>query len=255
MKRIVMFSGGIGSWATAKLVAEEHGVEGMVLLFADTLIEDEDLYRFIKEAAANVGVPLTTIAEGRTPWQVFFDRRFLGNSRIDPCSETLKRKCIRRWLKKNHKPEDTVIYLGIDWTEAHRFERAKKYWEPWQVESPLIDTAITKKEMFDALKNNGIESPRLYGMGFPHNNCGGFCVKAGQAHFKNLFKHLPERFLEHEKKESELRCYLKKNVTILRTSIGGRRVLLPLRELRRRIEEGGEIDEHEWGGCGCFSPT
>lgn len=23
---------------------------------------------------------------------------------------------------------------------------------------------------------------------------------------------------------------------------------------RKRIEEGGEYDEHEWGGCGCFTP-
>ena len=34
-KRVVMFSGGIASWATAKLVAEKHGTEGLFLLFAD----------------------------------------------------------------------------------------------------------------------------------------------------------------------------------------------------------------------------
>lgn len=33
---VVMFSGGAGSWATAKRVAERHGTEGLVLLFADT---------------------------------------------------------------------------------------------------------------------------------------------------------------------------------------------------------------------------
>jgi hypothetical protein len=49
-----MFSGGVGSWAAAKRVAEAHGTEGMVLLFADTLVEDADTYRFLVEAATNV---------------------------------------------------------------------------------------------------------------------------------------------------------------------------------------------------------
>jgi hypothetical protein len=94
-----MFSSGAGSWAAAKRVAEQHGTEGLVLLFADTLIEDEDNYRFLDEAAANIGVQPTTVAEGRDPWQVFFDVRFLGNTRIDPCSRVLKRELLRAWLE------------------------------------------------------------------------------------------------------------------------------------------------------------
>jgi hypothetical protein len=30
-----MFSGGIGSWATAKRVAEKHGTDDLYLLFSD----------------------------------------------------------------------------------------------------------------------------------------------------------------------------------------------------------------------------
>ena len=51
MQHVVMFSGGAGSWMTAKRVAEKHGTDNLILLFADTLIEDEDLYRFLDEAA------------------------------------------------------------------------------------------------------------------------------------------------------------------------------------------------------------
>lgn len=39
-QRVVNFSGGIGSWAAARRVADHHGTDGLVLLFADTLIED-----------------------------------------------------------------------------------------------------------------------------------------------------------------------------------------------------------------------
>lgn len=32
MKHIVMYSGGVGSWAAAKRVAEKHGTENLILL-------------------------------------------------------------------------------------------------------------------------------------------------------------------------------------------------------------------------------
>jgi len=79
-----MFSGGGASWATARRVIERGYVP--TLLFADTLIEDEDLYRFLDDAAEDLGVEITRVADGRDPWQVFFERRFLGNTRVDLCS-------------------------------------------------------------------------------------------------------------------------------------------------------------------------
>src|ERR1017187_4012260 len=88
---VVLFSGGLGSWATAKRVADKHGTDNLILLFCDTRIEDPDLYRFLPEAAANVGGRLVILNEGRTVWEGFRDVKFLGNARIDPCSRILKR--------------------------------------------------------------------------------------------------------------------------------------------------------------------
>src|SRR5689334_14206991 len=51
---VVMFSGGAGSWGAAKRTVERYGAENTRLLFTDTLIEDEDLYRFLIEGSANV---------------------------------------------------------------------------------------------------------------------------------------------------------------------------------------------------------
>lgn len=55
---VVLFSGGLGSWAAAKRTVARHGTEGVTLLFTDTKAEDEDLYRWLPVAAANVGAPL-----------------------------------------------------------------------------------------------------------------------------------------------------------------------------------------------------
>ena len=255
MQHVVMFSGGVGSWAAAKRVAEKHGTDNLILLFADTLIEDEDLYRFLDEAAANVGGRLVKVAEGRDPWQVFFDVRFLGNSRVDPCSRILKREFLRRWLDEHCDPASTTVYLGIDWTEAHRFERAQRYWVPWRVEAPLCEPPyLLKDDMLAALRAEGIRPPRLYELGFSHNNCGGFCVKAGQAHFALLYRTMPERYLYHERREQELRDFLGKNVAILVDRRGGGARPMTLREFRERLEANDkQLDLFEWGGCGCFS--
>jgi len=256
MKHVVMFSGGVGSWAAARRVVDTHGPDDVTLLFTDTLIEDEDLYRFLEDAARDLGVPVTRIAEGRTPWEVFFDERFLGNSRIDPCSKILKREMAARWLTAHCDPEDTRVYVGIDWTESHRYTRlaARHAANGWTYLAPLCDPPLQMKQQFlDDLRARGIAPPRLYRMGFSHNNCGGFCVKGGHGHFALLLQHLPDRYRLHEAKEQELRAYLGKDVSILTDTIGGTKRPLTLQAFRERIEAGFEFDRFDLGGCGCFA--
>lgn len=124
MRHVVMFSGGLGSWATAKRVADKHGTDNLFLVFADVrgdhctcghragehingrgpcgvlsdqgeycgctrfshiphVGEDEDTYRFIEEAAANVGGQFVVVMDdkGRNIWQTFKRelREFLGS--------------------------------------------------------------------------------------------------------------------------------------------------------------------------------
>jgi len=251
---VVMFSGGVGSWAAAKRVAARHGTESMTLLFTDTRMEDADLYRFLTEAAADVGVPVTRLADGRDPWQVFADVKFLGNTRVDPCSRILKRELAAQWLAAHCDPTTTRVYVGIDWTEEHRFTglRARRAAQGWTYEAPLCDRPyLSKGLMFDQLAEAGIRKPRLYDLGFTHNNCGGFCIKAGHAHFARLLRTLPDRYAYHEQKEAEIRVRLG-DVAILRDRADAESSPLTLRAFRERLEAGGAFDEFAIGGCGCF---
>lgn len=252
IKHLVMFSGGVCSWATAKRVIERHGKDGVVLLFADTKMEDEDLYRFLDQAAENVGAPLVKIADGRTPWEVMRDERMIANSAHDPCSRVLKRELLDRWRKEHGNAEDTTVYLGLDWTEQHRLERVRARFAPWRVEAPMTEPPYyTKRQMLTWLRCEGLVPPRLYEMGFPHNNCGGFCVKAGQAQFALLLRTMPERYRWHEEQERKLREIVGDHTILRNRKQGASTTRLTLKEFRERIEEQGDFDKNEWGGCGC----
>jgi hypothetical protein len=253
MKHIVFYSGGIGSWATAKRVIARHGKENAILLFTDTLIEDEDLYRFIDETVKEMGCEFVRVADGRTPWEVFRDVRFLGNSRTAPCSHILKQKVARKWIEENFEPDECVLYLGIDWTEIHRTTAPRKNWHPYQVEFPMTEEPfLSKNEMLEQLKSLGIEVPRLYKFGFSHNNCGGGCCRAGQGHFAHLLKTLPDVFARWEEEEEELRKFLGKDISMMKKTVKGTTQTYTLRQLREDIESNYQIDIFDIGGCGCF---
>jgi hypothetical protein len=296
MKHVIFYSGGLGSWMTAKRVVQAHGAENVICLFTDTLIEDEDLYRFLIETTQDIygidqrdliklakQIPptghetmearkafLTDLAakvcarnpnfvwinDGRDPWEIFRDVKFLGNSRIAQCSHVIKQGLAEKYVKANYKPETQLfikdidykkkmvtywedeeviaklrkewqdderetckLYLGIDWTEEHRTKSPRFNWLPYAVEFPMCEEPLlTKIDAIKALEEAGIAVPRLYGMNFSHNNCGGFCVRAGQGHFVNLLEKNRELYLYHEEKEQEMRDYLGKDVSMLKRS-------------------------------------
>ena len=261
-RHVVMFSGGIGSWAAAKRVVARHGIHDVTLLFTDVKNEDHDLYRFLPEGAANIGVPVTTIADGRNIWQVFHDERLLGNSRMDPCSKLLKRRLADRWLKANCDPANTIVYVGIDWSEINRFDDGaggglgpRRAAQGWRYEAPMCDRPfLDRQQILRWMREEGIKPPRLYELGFSHNNCGGGCVKAGQGHFAHLLRTLPDIYAKWEENEEIMRQFLARDVSMLQETICGMRRNLTLRQLRERIQKGGQIDMFEIGGCNCFLP-
>lgn len=248
---VVSFSGGICSFWAAHRVIEKHGTKNVTLLFADTKMEDEDLYRFNKDVERVLGIPITVIADGRNPWEIFKDNGMIGNSRADMCSRILKREFLDAWHEANFPPSKTTIHVGIDWTESHRLDRLRLRKPDWHIEAPMCEPPHWDKcRMISELKALGIEPPRLYKMGFPHNNCGGFCIKAGQAHFAHLLKVMPERYAWHEAKEEEMRAIVG-DYSIMKDRRGGTLKPLTMKQLRERIESGESFDRNEWGGCGC----
>ena len=256
IKHLIMFSGGACSYMAAKRVIERHGKNGVLLLFADTLIEDPTLYEFLDSAAKKLDVPLVKISDGRNPFEVFKDVRFLGNSRIDPCSRILKRDLLNKWREENCNVETCLTHFGLDFNEPHRLKRVVERHAPWKVAAYMTERpVVTKQMMLEEIQNDGLVPCDLYNHGFAHANCGGGCIKSGIAQFRLLHQKFPERYKVWENAENEIRELLQKDVSILKDSRKkGKSTPLTLEKLRERLEANQQLTFEEscdWGGCGC----
>lgn len=259
MKHVVNLSGGVTSWAAARLVKDRIMGAGddLVLLFADTLQEDDDVYRFLHDGARDIGVPVTRVCYGMTPWQVFWKRKMLGDNRSAVCSVMLKRKQLDRWRRENCDPSGSLHHVGLDAMEVNRFETHARILREkgWNARAPLIEYRLSKPQCIKMAEDAGLVLPAAYSEGFGHANCRGQCVRAGIGHWTKLYEVHPDRFLDAERREQEFREHFGRDVSILkkRGARGTSRKTLTLRMLRERIEEGERaslpFDEH--GGCGC----
>lgn len=287
---VIFNSSGIGSWATAKRVAEQYGTDRLIHLFADTKIEDADNYRFLHEAAANVGGHLIKIQDGRSPFTLWRHERAIANNRTPFCSIELKQRISREFLetsqddwrilsmsdrnrnkpkwqafwanrhrsgygKLNLTPENTVLYVGIDWSEVHRLPAIVSAWQPYTVVAPMAEAPyLDKQQMLAWAKAEGLTPPRMYSEGFPHSNCGGKCSRGGQAYWRHTLKVRPADFAEAEAEENAMRGYLGKDVAMLSITRNGIKKPYTLTELRHDVEAKGQIDLFDWGGaCPCFT--
>lgn len=259
MHYVVFYSGGIMSYLAAKRIKSNLTTQdSMQLLFTDTLSEDEDCYRFLAESSNYLDLPITWLKEGRSLWELMYDQKFLANSKLDLCSRILKRELSNSYIKENFNPNEVTLVFGISWEEIHRVKSIEQAWSPYIVSFPMIYTLVPYTRYLQEVAKDGIPLPRLYNLGFTHNNCGGFCVKAGKKHFLNLLTKLPERYAYHEEKEQGLLEQIntsERQYGILKHTEKGVSRYMSLREYRLLVESKKENkpEETDEGKCGCFT--
>jgi hypothetical protein len=210
---------------------------------------------FLRKLAADVHsvMPrLVWISEGRTPWEVFRDERFIGNSRVDPCSKLLKRNFVDAYVESHFTPADAIRYFGLDANEEHRLVKLQERLAGWTVRSPLIERDIFKEYLRGEAERRGLRSSDSYALGFPTDNCGGACVKAGQGQWGMLLAKRPEVYAFAEGEEQACFTHIgRSDIGVLRDRTGGITKRVSLKTFRERLQAGGAFDRFELGGCGC----
>lgn len=213
---IVSLSGGMGSAMAAERALQRYGKQ-VILWFADVRHEDEDLYRFMQDCAKRwysvYGVKLHIHRNERNPLEIAEKRTIIPNERRAPCSSYLKIQPFRSYLKhivseRGIEPGNITVMLGMDWKEQQRLEAPRKaYGESgYNVDYPLMWKPWELRPYQEVIEGEWhIEIPRLYFMGFPHNNCGGRCIKQGVKEWLRLRYHFPERFEEMKQWEQAQR--------------------------------------------------
>jgi len=253
MKYLVSLSGGLASAVAADRAIQRYGRENVTLWFANTNWEDEDLHRFLDDLQVRWGGGIVVHSNnGRTPLSVAEDQHIIPNQKIASCSRVLKQIPFRDYLRSLDGP--VTVLLGLDWRELHRHAAPRAAWEKEgaAVDFPLLWPPLT--DQYAAIVESwGIAIPRLYASGFPHNNCGGRCVRQGQKEWLRLKATFPERFEEVREWEERHRAMPdnRANYAILRDRRGGTSRPLTLTELALRdepLETAGPVDDR----IGCF---
>lgn len=265
MKYIVSVSGGLGSYEALRRTLDQKGRTDTVAVFADVgrierdgetvCGEDDDLYRFLDDVERVLDFPIQRIKSERFAdiWDVFFKERMLGSSQRDPCSRWLKRKVINEWKVSHLGRINVMTVLGLGWQEAGRISEFTEIFGD-QCWFPLCEEPfVTNDNIVEELAARGIQRPVIYGEGFSHNNCGGFCVKMGLYQCYLLWKFRLKRWIFAEEKEEEFLAFLGRNdISIFRRD----NQPITMRALRGLFENGWRPKKRRSHSCAsCMLPT
>lgn len=256
MFHVVSFSSGLSSALATDRVLNRFGKGNVEVVFEDTLFEDDDNYRFLKECESRWGIEIIKLCEGRNPYQVAEDASLIPNSRMAPCTFRLKIELFRKWLNERYgeiwegkgkrkikirEQSPVTIYIGYDFTELERCDASKEAYNKlgWEVDFPLLWKPYENRPYPKAVRDDwDIEPPYMYALNYTHANCGGRCVKQGRGDWIRTLIYFPQRYKEIEDWEQWMRSKPKyKNYTIIKYVVKGIMKKITLKELREQYQD------------------
>lgn len=239
---VVGFSGGVTSawWALRTFPRDE-----VILLWHDTKEEHPDTYRFLREMAVALDMPITERSDGRSVTQLFRDEGMLGNGQNTMCSRIMKAEpCAAFIAELKTQGHDVIKVIGYSANEPLRVARMVGHCDREGITArfPVIEEGVTKQQTADWCVAQGVQPSAMYCWA-EHANCVG-CVKGGRAYWLAVAEHHPEVFEQRAKLEEEF------GHTIIR---GGDREHVTLRQLvqiglKRPVKQREKI---ELGACDC----
>lgn len=197
-KRIVChFSCGAASAVATKLTIAKNEAAPFKLpieiIYCHVRQEDPDNMRFLRDCEKWFGLPIQILMDKKYDGdivQVMTKRQYINGADGAPCTLHLKKEPARAFAQHG----DLNVY-GYTAGEEDRYDRWIDANAERLISAPLIESGIYKGAALAMVKRAGIELPRLYAMGYDHNNCIG-CVKGGAWYWNKIRVDFPERFAE-----------------------------------------------------------
>lgn len=238
MIHVGSYSTGIVSGLMCERMIERYGRDACRFVFMDTLIEDDDNYRFMRDTERILKIEIIKLAEGRTPYQVFEDHHLIPSGRAVPCTFELKMDIFRKYIATLPKP--VTVHIGYDIFELERCDATRANYEKlgYSVDFPMLWKPYELQDYSTVIRSRwGIEPPAMYAQGYTHANCGGRCVKQGMGDWIRTLVNHPDRFAEVEAWELAMRENpVNAEYAILKDRRFGGMIPMTLRELRQRYQ-------------------
>jgi hypothetical protein len=243
---VVSVGGGLSSTMALPMKAiANFGRANVDMVMCRLPNEDPDVWKLVDAVENLTGIEVKMVGLNKSPWDIFFELGYInpvtGRGRADPCSKILKREYLATYMRENYDSKHTTLCLGITAHEySDRWFHIHKNWtkQGWNVAAPLADDpSITRESMMADCERLFGFVPRLYRYGFDHNNCGGACIKAGQAQWAKLLWFLPDIYAWWEENEERFRREVNPNIAILKRQRKGVVSPLTLQEFRLELQE------------------
>lgn len=215
---ICWWSGGITSAVASHIAIEKYGKESCRVIMQDTKNEHQDTYRFLSDCEKWYGLKIEKISS--TTYDTIEDTWYkhlslnVANGAI--CSYMLKRRVREQWEKEN---QYTHQVFGFEYNpkEINRAKAMELNHPQTNPIFPLIENKLTKNDCLKILRQNKIEIPQAYKLGFQNNNClGTGCVQGGIGYWKKIQKEMPHLFNKMAQVEHDLTDLKGQPVTMLK---------------------------------------
>jgi 3'-phosphoadenosine 5'-phosphosulfate sulfotransferase (PAPS reductase)/FAD synthetase len=188
------------------MVADSHELadkyESIHFVYCDTLAyEHPDNLRFLREIEEWIDRPIEIISSKKYTdiFDVFDKTGWLVGPGGARCTTELKKVPRQEYSR----PDDTHCF-GLTSDEGKRIDLFEKNNPELSMDWILRDSNMTKHSCYKLLKDNGIELPAMYKLGFRNNNCR-CCVKASSFGYWNRVRRLwPDIFDKMARQERKM---------------------------------------------------
>lgn len=194
IKHVVSLSGGKDSTAMLLRMIEENWPID-IILFCDTGIEFDAMYRHIDKLEKYIGRPITRLKSQQSFEYLFYEHtpkrknpaleQYKGFSWGGPrnrwCTAMLKTRIVSKYLKELKKEYEVIQYLGIASDEPNRIHEHRY---------PLVEWGMTEADCLAYCKERGFDWDGLYDL-FGRVSCW-CCPLQPLGELRKLRTHFPE---------------------------------------------------------------